>query len=368
MIKKILFLILFSLIIPTIVFACEGRTVKKSGFLYYKDGKSKFIEGYDIENPQDKIIMVFNRGAWQVKKGSHFCIQKNNSMQSVLAQLSGTLIDGKELVVWINQELWKAGLYTHEKKCVTGEHMYKGKKLYYTPPYWKCMWGPPTYIKKVKTSEKDILQVPEFVSNFPLKNRAAINSAIADIFVEKGTPRNQLFISGHSCGGIGSLRMEALFPEVYNAAISLNPNCWDNVENDLMREFQLDEIRGAEKLDALTFHGEMDGASSYLGISSYMRWIGDKPGAEWVELPVHNSPNGREFIINGVECKIKYRMNSGWKIKHNWDYGHKKKAWTIIDPKEKAEMKKKAAGHNIASDMCFTPYLEDIKKFIAKKL
>ena len=368
MIRKVIFLFLFFLIIPSMVLACEGRKVHKSGFLYYKDGKSKFIEGYDIENPQDKIIMVFNRGAWQVKKDSYFCIQNKESMQSVLAQLSGTIIDGKELVVWINQELWKAGLYTHENKCVSGEHKYKGKKLYYTPPYWKCMWGPPTYIKKVKTSEKDILQVPEFVSNFPLKNRAAINSAIADIFVEKGTPRNQLFISGHSCGGIGSLRMEALFPEVYNAAISLNPNCWDNVENDLMREFQLDEIRGAEKLDALTFHGEMDGASSYLGISSYMRWIGDKPGAEWVELPVHTSPNGKEFIINGVECKIKYRMNNGWKIKHNWDYGHKAKAWTVVDPKEKAEMKKKAAGHNIASDMCFTPYLEDIKKFIAKKL
>ena len=368
MIRKIILLILFSLTVSSTVLACEGREIKKSGFLYYKDGKGKFIEGYDIENPQDKIIMVFNRGSWHVKKGSRFCIQKNNSMQSVLAQLSGTIIDGKELVVWINMELWKAGLYTHENNCVKGEHMYKGKKLYFTPPYWKCMWGPPTYIKKVKTSKDDILQVPEYVSNFPLKNRAAINSAIADIFVEKGTPRNQLFISGHSCGGIGSLRMEAVFPEVYNAAISLNPNCWDNIDNDLMREFQLDEIRGAEKLDALTFHGEMDGASSYLGISSYMRWIGDKPGAEWVELPVHNSPNGKEFIINGVECKIKYRMNSGWKIKHNWDYGHKKKAWTIIDPKEKAEMKKKAAGHNIASDMCFTPYLEDIKKFIAKKL
>ena len=127
-------------IIPTIVFACEGRKVKKSGFLYYKDGESKFIEGYDIENPQDKIIMVFNRGAWQVKKDSFFCIQDKESMQSVLAQLSGSVINGKELVVWINQELWKAGLYTHENKCVKGEHMYKGKKLYFTPPYWKCMW------------------------------------------------------------------------------------------------------------------------------------------------------------------------------------------------------------------------------------
>ena len=33
MIKKILFLILFSVIIPTIVFACEGRTVKKKWVL-----------------------------------------------------------------------------------------------------------------------------------------------------------------------------------------------------------------------------------------------------------------------------------------------------------------------------------------------
>jgi hypothetical protein len=54
-------------------------------------------------------------------------------------------------------------------------------------------------------------------------------------------------------GGIDSLRMEAVFPEVYNAAISLNPNCWDNVENDLMREFQLDEIRGAEKIRRFNF-------------------------------------------------------------------------------------------------------------------
>ena len=36
--KKIILLILFSVIIPNIVFACEGREIKKSGFLYYKDG------------------------------------------------------------------------------------------------------------------------------------------------------------------------------------------------------------------------------------------------------------------------------------------------------------------------------------------
>ena len=67
MIRKIILLILFSLTVSSTVLACEGREIKKSGFLYYKDGKGKFIEGYDIENPQDKIIMVFNRGSWHVK-------------------------------------------------------------------------------------------------------------------------------------------------------------------------------------------------------------------------------------------------------------------------------------------------------------
>ena len=53
MIRKIILLILFSLTVSSTVIACEGREIKKSGFLYYKDGKGKFIEGYDIENPQD---------------------------------------------------------------------------------------------------------------------------------------------------------------------------------------------------------------------------------------------------------------------------------------------------------------------------
>ena len=38
MIKKILFLILFSVIIPNIVFACEGREIKKSGLLSLYNG------------------------------------------------------------------------------------------------------------------------------------------------------------------------------------------------------------------------------------------------------------------------------------------------------------------------------------------
>jgi hypothetical protein len=54
-------------------------TIKKQWISYtIRTAESKFIKGYDIKNPQDKIIMVFNRGAWQVKKDSHFCIQDNS--------------------------------------------------------------------------------------------------------------------------------------------------------------------------------------------------------------------------------------------------------------------------------------------------
>ena len=41
-------------------------------------------------------------------------------------------------------------------KCAM-KHKYKGKMLGHTPPWYECVWGPPTYLKKVKTSKKDIL-------------------------------------------------------------------------------------------------------------------------------------------------------------------------------------------------------------------
>ena len=82
----------------------------------------------------------------------------------------------------------------------------------------------------------------------------------------------------------------------------------------------------------------------------------------------HNSENVKEIVINGVQCKIKQRMNGGWEEKHNQDFGHKKKAWTVVNPEERKEMLKKARGHKIPYKSCFTPYLDDIAKFIESKI
>ena len=96
--------------------------------------------------------------------------------------------------------------------------------------------------------------------------------------------------------------------------------------------------------------------------------MGDIPGAEWIELPNHNSEDGKEIVINGVQCKIEKRMRGGWELKHNQDLGHKKKAWTVVNPEEMKEMKKKARGHMIPYSSCFTPYLNYIAKFIQSRI
>ena len=196
MIKKIILLCSFLIIIPEISFAeCKGKWINKSsGFVYFDGEKGKVIKGFDIENPQNKIILIFNFGGWGAKKEwQGICLGKE-TIEGVLGQLSGRKIKGKEIVLWANQELWKAGNSDAITTKCAMKHKYKGKMLGHTPPWYECLWGPPTYLKKVKTSKKDILQVPPYVSNFAYKNRAQLNKAIAEIFIQKGTPRNQIFI------------------------------------------------------------------------------------------------------------------------------------------------------------------------------
>ena len=61
-------------------------------------------------------------------------------------------------------------------------------------------------------------------------------------------------------------------------------------------------------------------------------------------------------------------MIGGWEEKHDQKFGHKKKAFTVVDPEEKKTLKKKAFGHHIPYKSCFTPHLDDIAKFIESKI
>ncbi len=357
--KKLL-LILFTIFITSNVYAaqCNDNWTKTTvGAFYYADG-SKSIKGYDIEDPANKIILIFNHGGWGTKKkwaGFNTC---KDTIAGVLGQLSGRKIKGKELVLWMNTQLWKAGNEPY-KKCAM-KHKFNGKMLGQTPPWYECLLGPPTYIKKIKGQD--------FVSNFSHFNRANVMKDIVETFENKGTPRNQIFFTGHSCGAMEALRYESILPDLFNATIALMPNCWDRSEHSLIRKTLLDEIRNAKKLNTLIFHSETDGESDYHSDSRYLKWMADIPGAEWIELPNHNSEDGKKFVIEGVTCNIDLKMNGGWEVKHDQKFGHKDKAFTVVDPEHKKALLKKDRGHMIPYARCFTPYLNDITKFIGSKI
>ena len=360
--KKIILLTFCFLIIPKLAFGadCNKNPIKTTvGAFYYSEGSSgKSIKGYDIEDPANKIILIFNHGGWGTdKKNANFHNCKD-TIAGVLGQLSGRKIKGKELVLWMNTQLWKAGREP-ETKCAM-KHKFNGKMLGLTPPWYECMLGPPTYIKKVKGQN--------FVSNFPQFNRANVMKEIVKEFESRGTPKNQIFFTGHSCGGMEALRYESILPDLFNATIALMPNCWDKSEHSLIRKTQLDEIRNANKLNTLIFHSEADGEWDYHSDSRYLKWMSDIPGAEWIELPKHNSENGKHFIIDGVKCNISLKMRGGWELKHDQKFGHKKKGFTVINPENKKAISKKDRGHMIPYTSCFTPYLDDIEKFIASKI
>ena len=192
----------------------------------------------------------------------------------------------------MNTQLWKAGK-SPETKC----GMQNGMKGLH-PTWYNCMLAKGTILKGQE-------------SNFSQFNRAKVNKEIADTFVKNGTPRKQIFISGHSCGGMGALRMEALFPRTFNAGIAFMPNCWDRSEHSPIREIQLQEIRKAKRIDALIMHSADDGEQDYNSNSTHLKWMDNIAGVKWFELARHSDETGKKIIVNGIDCKLKEKMKGG---------------------------------------------------------
>ena len=107
--KKLFLTIFILLSLSTIANArdCKTGFIKGDAFIYSDGKKVKVIKG-DIPDPANKIIMVFNKGGWVVKKGQ-WSGECKDFLPKQLGQLSGTIIKGKELVLMLNGNLHKAG-------------------------------------------------------------------------------------------------------------------------------------------------------------------------------------------------------------------------------------------------------------------
>jgi len=205
-------------------------------------------------------------------------------------------------------------------------------------------------------------------SNFSQFNRAKVNKEIADTFVKNGTPRKQIFISGHSCGGMGALRMEALFPRTFNAGIAFMPNCWDRSEHSPIREIQLQEIRKAKRIDALIMHSADDGEQDYNSNSTHLKWMDNIAGVKWFELALHSDETGKKIIVNGIDCKLKKKMKGGWEETHDPAKGHRENAFTPVNPERKRAMLKKVQAHETIFSQCFAEYIPEIVRYIKSRL
>ena len=60
--------ILFTFISLAEARECKTVDIKGDAFIYSDGKKVTVIKGTDIPNPENKIIMIYNRGGWKVEK------------------------------------------------------------------------------------------------------------------------------------------------------------------------------------------------------------------------------------------------------------------------------------------------------------
>ena len=180
--KKILIVVIFGLILCGNVFA-NGK-ILKSGFIT----KSASVEeGMNINDPKNKIIIIYNHGQNRNDKAiKKECIWINQIMNQ--ASLVDEEINGKKIMV-----------YNFCSNDIAGDMSLK-----------KSWW-------KSKTP---------YVGKHKLDIRVEKNLELVEKFVNIGVPRKQIIISGHSCGGLLTLMLLSAHPEKVGGGISYMQACF----------------------------------------------------------------------------------------------------------------------------------------------
>ena len=100
--KKLLRIVVLGLLFFNITLAVHSKSLgsKSSGFISSNlKGKAfKLTKGYNIDNPENKILLIWNHGGNETKE--KFCNQSEDL--TFISMLSGAKIGDKEIVVWMN--------------------------------------------------------------------------------------------------------------------------------------------------------------------------------------------------------------------------------------------------------------------------
>ena len=305
--KKIFILfIIISLATPAL-----ADKILSDGFL---SGEWKLDKKFKVDNPKEKIILIYNHGSRENDKPSKNCQWKNNVRN--FASLSGKKINKKEILV-----------YNFCTDNPGGDD-------------WKVFW---------KGKDVKYNGIPK------LEKRVTANYELVEKFINIGVPKNQIFITGHSCGGWLTMMFLAKYPNKVAGGISTHHACYGQlsrqykvkkvgVEEALkkfekkkpvaayFRKTQIDAINKAKNLPVLIFTHPKDPFDGLLS-----DWVENIPGTERIVI-------SEDYKINNKSCK-RIGENSG----QRWEEPLKN-------------------GHWMAFGNCFRYYDSTILKFIESKI
>ena len=284
----------------------------KSGFL---SGEWKLNTNFEVKEPKNKILIIYNHGQDDHDKASKNCVWKNNIRN--IASLSGKKVKDKEVLV-----------YNFCTDHLAGDD-------------WKRLW-------------KNKFDFP-YNGITKLDKRVNANLDLIKKFVELGVPNNQIFVAGQSCGGWATMMLMSKYPGEVAGGISTHHACYGELSKKYkvkkvgtekalekfkkkrpgpayLREKQIKDISKAKNLPILVFTHPKD---PYDGLLS--NWVEKIPGIKRIVI-------SEKYKINNKNCS-RIGINNG----ERW--------------KEKVKN-----GHYMAIANCFQYYNPEIIKFIESKI
>ena len=304
-------LLIFTIILfSTLAYAGPNDKISESGFI---NKEVRLIKNFEIKDPKNKIILIYNHGQDE-NDTSPNCTWV--SMLRNHASLIDQEVNGKKIMV-----------YNLCSNHLRGD-MSKKKDWWYLKPQPKIYEG-----------------------KHMLDKRVELNLELIEKFVDAGVPRKQVFVTGHSCGGLTTLLFMSRYPDKVGGGISYMQACFgklsskykvkkNGVEKAMakfrkknqgphdVRQKMNDEIKNNLKVPILAFTHPKD---KYEGLLS--DWLEEISGMKRIII-------SENYKINGKRCK---RKGDDWE-----------------EPVKK--------GHNMDVGLCFQYYNPTIKEYIASRI
>ena len=307
--RKILLIFTF-ILFSTLAYAGPNDKINESGFI---NKEVRLIKNFEIKDPKNKIILIYNHGQDE-NDTSPNCTWV--SMLRNHASLIDQEVNGKKIMV-----------YNLCSTHLRGD-MSKKKDWWYLKPQPKIYEG-----------------------KHMLDKRVELNLELIEKFVDAGVPRKQVFVTGHSCGGLTTLLFMSRYPDKAGGGISYMQACFgklsskykvkkNGVEKAMakfrkkyqgphdLRQKMNDEIKNNLKVPILAFTHPKD---KYEGLLS--DWLEEIPGMKRIVI-------SENYKINGKSCK---RKGDDWE-----------------EPVKK--------GHDMDVGLCFQYYNPTILEYIASRL